>query len=293
MIKSTGNYRESQVERLQAKTQDQQLINRVVVGTGMSPWEAKVLVQETRDVYFSTPESHPMRSGQLLYSCIASHEGAGKPLKECQMVSVRLTLHSADDSPGYGKPGYCGNMTDLRRQKILRMTEEARDQGGLLTQEDLGSILCCDDRTIRRDIKALRAQEIIVGTRGTIKDIGPGVTHRELAIRKWLEGQEPVDVARDINHSLNAVERYLQHFSRTVFLRRKKFAKLQISLTLGCSSASTGVYLELYEKYHRKRKYKQRFEEIDIIGSAHYEAEDEKKGILLPEKNTKNVWRVS
>ena len=173
----------------------------------------------------------------------------------------------------------------------MRMTEEARDQGGLLTQEDLALILCCDVRTVRRDIKDLRKRQITVATRGTIKDIGPGISHRELAIRKWLEGTEPVDVARGINHSLSAVERYIQHFSRTVFLRRKQFAPLQIALTLGCSSSSTEIYLNLYEKYHRKRKYKQRFEEIDIIGSAHYVAEDEKKGILSHVKTTENAWR--
>lgn len=293
MIKTNSNYRESQAGRLNAKTQDQQLINRVVEGTGISPWEAQVLVQETRDVYFSCPENQPMRSGQLLYNCISSMEGAGKPLDKCQMVSVRLTLHSTEDSPGYGKPGYSEDISGVRQQKIMRMTEEARDQGGLLTQEDLASILCCDVRTVRRDIKDLRKLEITVATRGTIKDIGPGVSHRELAIRKWLEGDEPVDVARDINHSLNAVERYIQHFSRTVFLREKKFAPLQIALTLGCLSSSTEIYLNLYEKYHRKRKYKQRFEEIDIIGSAHYVAEDEKKGIHSPEKSTGRVWRQS
>ena len=293
MIRSNSDYRESQVERLNAKTQDRQLINRVVEGTGISPWEARVLVQETRDVYFSSPENQPMRSGQLLYNCVAASEGAGKPLDECQMVSVRLTLHSAEDSPGYGKPGYSDDISGLRQQKIMRMTEEARDQGGLLTQEDLALILCCDVRTVRRDIKALREREITVATRGTIKDIGPGVSHRELAIRKWLEGAEPVDVARNINHSLNAVERYIQHFSRTVFLREKKFAPLQIALTLGCSTSSTEIYLGLYEKYHRRRQYKRRFEEIDVIGSAHYVVEDEKKGIHSPEKITGNAWRRS
>ncbi|MBK8093897.1 MAG: DUF1670 domain-containing protein [Verrucomicrobiaceae bacterium] len=37
-----------------------------------------------------------------------------------------------------------------------RLCEEARDQGGLLTQEDLAQILSCDARTVRRDIKALK-----------------------------------------------------------------------------------------------------------------------------------------
>ena len=62
----------------------------------------------------------------------------------------------------------------------MRISAEAREQGGLLTQEDLAKILMCDVRTIRRDIADLRKTDIVVPTRGTIKDIGPGVSHRAL-----------------------------------------------------------------------------------------------------------------
>jgi len=53
-------------------------------------------------------------------------------------------------------------------------------------------------RTIRRDIESLRQKEIIVATRGQVRDIGPGVTHRGIAVRLWLEGKEPVEIARHI-----------------------------------------------------------------------------------------------
>jgi hypothetical protein len=51
------------------------------------------------------------------------------------------------------------------------------------------------------------------------------------------------------------------------------------------------IYTEIYNKYHNRKEYAARFEEIDIIGSAHYEAEDEKKTKLSPEENTRNEWR--
>jgi DeoR/GlpR family transcriptional regulator of sugar metabolism len=61
----------------------------------------------------------------------------------------------------------------LRKHKILRMSSEALDQDGLLTQEDLAVLLCGSRRTIRRDVKELKQQEIDVLTRGTLQDIGP------------------------------------------------------------------------------------------------------------------------
>ncbi|NLD90266.1 MAG: DUF1670 domain-containing protein [Lentisphaerae bacterium] len=47
-------------------------------------------------------------------------------------------------------------------------------------------------RTIRRDIRACGDKGIHVPMRGQQEDIGPTVGHRELALRYWLAGDEPV-----------------------------------------------------------------------------------------------------
>ena len=94
----------------------------------------------------------------------------------------------------------------------MRIASEAKDQGGLLSQEDLSVLLICDVRTIRRDIQALKAKGIVIPSRGTIKDIGPGVTHREIAVRLWLEDKEPVEIKNHINHHIKSVESYLEKF---------------------------------------------------------------------------------
>jgi len=290
MVKINGQCLESQVARLLEKTPEQQMMNRVVEGTGISPWEARVLVDEVRKVYLPGKQFQ-LRSGQLMYTCVSASEGPGKPLKECRMETVVLTLMSTEDRPMHGEPGYGEGVAWQRRKKIIRMTEEARDQSGLLSQEDLAQLLCSDVRTMRRDIDKLRKTGIVVATRGTIKDIGPGVTHRELAIRHWLEGKEPVDVARAINHTVHAVERYIQSFIRTAYLRRRGFAPLQIALTIGRSGASVGIYLGIYERYRHGAQFRSRFEHIDLVGSAHYEAEDEKKMPSSPKRSSRNAWR--
>ena len=279
MVKTTEDNQLEQQRRLQAKSQDQRLINEVVAGTGMSPWEALVVVNVVREVYFSEPGSAPLRSGQMRYECVKTTEGAGKTLKNCQMAGVVLTLIDAEDAEIRRKDG----SSALRRHHISRLTEEAREQGGLLSQEDLSALLHTDVRTIRRDIAQLRDEHgIHVATRGQQKDIGPGVTHRGVAIRHWLEGKEPQEVARNINHSLTAVERYIQNFSRVVFLGGKGFEKLQIAFTVGISTASVGTYLAIYNEYQSTTGFKNRLAELKAIGSSHYEAQDQKKTIPLP-----------
>ena len=279
MIITPEDRTSDQVPRLEWKTQDQQLRNLAVEGAGISAWEAEILVDVVKDVYFHEPGTGPLRSGQTRFECVAIGEGAGKPIRECRMQSVVLTLFNLrGDRVECPAPG----AQALRQHRIQRLTEEARDQGGLLSQEDLALLLCSDVRTIRRDIRQIRETAgIFVATRGQIKDIGPGVSHKGVAIRLWLEGLESMEVARRINHTLKAVERYIHTFCRVVYLRRKAFHEYQIALTVGISTGSVKSYLEIYEGHRTKPEFQRRFEDIDLIGASHFHAEDEKKGVPL------------
>jgi Protein of unknown function (DUF1670) len=271
---TTQEGRAEQARRLAAKTQDQRMINEVVSGTGMSPWEAQVVVEVVREVYFATPGAAPLRHGQLLYTCVSVKAGAGVALKDCPMTCVTLNLIDSGDDQ-------IADADKLRRHRLGRLCEEARDQGGLLTQEDLAQLLCCHVRTIRRDIAALKKLGIHVPTRGQQKDIGPTLTHKGVAIRHWLEGKEPQEVARAINHSLRAVERYLQHFARTVYCIGKGFSPLQTAFTLGISNAGVHNYLEIHAEFKSNEGFKLRVAELQAIGEASYESGDAKKGALL------------
>ena len=69
------------------------MINEIVTGTQMSPWEAQVVVEVIREggLHFprTPPGKAPLRSGQLHYECVRVDQGAGKSLKGCQMTPSR------------------------------------------------------------------------------------------------------------------------------------------------------------------------------------------------------------
>jgi hypothetical protein len=262
------------------------MINEVVTGTGMSPWEAGVVVEVIREVYFTTPGLAPIRHGQLYYTCVSSEAGAGVALKECPMVSVLLTCLGAEDTE-------IVEALTLRRHRIGRLCEEAREQGGLLTQEDLCQILNCDVRTVRRDIQALKATGIHIPTRGHQKDIGPTLTHKGVAIRHWLEGKEPQEVARAINHSLRAVERYIGHFARSIYCFQHGFTPLQSAFALGISHPTVSAYLELFAEFKGTEGFNHRLAELQTIGEAHHISGDAKKGALLEPEKSSNSKRNS
>ena len=281
MIRLAQNSRECQEHRLKIKTLNQRMQNVAVHGTGLSPWEAKVLVEAIEQVYFADPSLREASEGQLKYSCVGHNEPPGKKIEDCQMVTVWLTLFDPKDQ---GELAYEGKQASiaLRQRRLTRITDQAREQGGLLSQEDLATILMCDVRTIRRDIESLRQREIIVATRGQVCDIGPGVTHRGIAVRLWLEGKEPVEIARQINHSIAAVENYLEKFKRVAYLRGKNFDDYQSALTIGISVAAIKTFVQLYQQYQHKPFFKQRISEIELVGSQYYTAQDEKKDSTSP-----------
>jgi DNA-binding transcriptional regulator YhcF (GntR family) len=261
------------------KRQSARMLTEAMVGAGLSKWEAEALVTSVEEVYFSDPELAPVRDGQMRYSCVRGDEGPGKPLSACRKVSATLTLLHPEDKQGLrGFADEGGMSAEVRQRRIVRIVEEAREQGGLLTQEDLSEILTCHPRTIRRDIHDLKQRGFVLPTRGQQQDIGPGVSHRSLAVEKWIEGKEPVEIARLIRHSVASVEGYLEKFKRVAWLSREKdFNTFEIALTVGMSVVSVRTYLGLCAQYRDTPQLAQRTQDIQAIGQAFYHAQDEKK----------------
>lgn len=278
---------EAQEQRLKIKQIGQQMANLAVSGAGLSTWEARELVRIIEEVYFRDPDLKQLLPGQIRYSCVNSAEPPGKPIKECQMVTVALTLFQEEDDRELPPNDKAGSI-ETRWRRLLRISDEAREQSGLLSQEDLSKLLMSDVRTIRRDIAELKKGGIVVPTRGTVKDIGPGVTHREIAVRLWLEGKEPTEIARHIHHSIKATENYLEKFKRVAYLRRKGFTEFETSRTVGISVNAARTFLALYCEFENKALFATRMEEIELTGKEFQLAEGEKKDSLMLKNSTNN-----
>jgi hypothetical protein len=245
--------------RLILKTQDQLLVRRAIEGAGLTPWAAGVLPKVVHDTYFLGEAERPWKEGQIRYQCVSLNAGSGCRMSDCPMVTVTLSvIDVASDREVLRAQGAIA----LRQCKLMRISEEAREQGGVLTQEDLGVLLGCDERTIRRDIKDLRVKEINIPTRGFLHDIGPTKTHKAQAIRHWLRGKEPTAIARAINHSISAVERYLDGFKRVSFCTIKGMDEVAITRITNISAPLVKIYQEMYQEAQNNPAYKYRFDEL-------------------------------
>lgn len=277
MIETTAIRTEQAEKRLALRSQSQTLANIIATGTSCSKFEAELISEKAQEV-FNLGEhalNSPLQAGQMLWRAIAENEPPGKPLKDCVFKDVVLSVHRLEED-GAVKKEY--GLSAKRQQQILRITSDAMDQGCLLTQQDLATILDCDEKTIRNDIRALQKRgDILVPTRGNKLDIGPGITHREKVIEQYIKGKDPVAIGRDMNHSLKAVERYIHIFCRVVFCQAEIHNTLKTSLIVGVSVALTNKCLELKDRFYKTPEYQSRLQEIEELGTRFWEMHDLKK----------------
>jgi len=197
------------------------------------------------ELFLEENDSGDLGIGQIPYWGVKSNEPSGKPLDEMEKGRVILTLYHPNDHDVLREQG----IKALRQCKIMRMTIEAKDQGDFLTQEDLALLLCCTVRTIRNDIRELRDKGITVPTRGQMKDIGKGVSHKAKIVEEYLKGYEYSDIRRRTHHSDGSIDRYVRDFSRVVYLTSKGEPLLKIRQVTRLSERLISEYQELYERF--------------------------------------------
>jgi predicted transcriptional regulator len=125
---------------------------------------------------------------------------------------------------------------------------EALEQGGVLTQEDLAKALHVARRTIERDISELKAGGHIIQRRGQIKGVGRGQRHKVRIIELWLNREGYDKIARWMHHSPQAIKRYVSTFLRVVTLPRQGMLESQIAFVVGASVKLVRDYLGVYEQ---------------------------------------------
>jgi biotin operon repressor len=230
------------IERLELKNPAEAIIERVQHDFNLAPLVARTLFEQMRR-YFESYYQLKNDTGQLSYLAISAASPAGRKLAECQRLAVKLTLYSPDDLRALS-----GGVASLRQARLLRLTEEAYEQGALLSHEDLACLLSSSLATIKRDVQALRQQGFNVPTRGQVKDIGKGVSHKTQIVQDYLAGYTFSEIEWRRRHSLSSIRRYCQDFARVIRLQQKKFTLADIRRTTGLSERLISQYLLLYEQ---------------------------------------------
>ena len=228
---------ENQLSRIELKSFEGEFLYELINSYELSPKLSEQILISAKTSFLRTKE---LREGQVVAVVVGIDEKSGKPVERMKKIKVVLTLNNGlEDMSNLQQFGRCG----LRQIIIQRITCEAVEQAGVLSQEDLSYYLNCSQRTIKRDIQAIRKRGITVTTRGVLHNVGRGQTHKADIIKLYLEDYTYSEIKRKTRHSIGSIKRYLESFSKV--LMAKHFGINNLSEL----SSVTGLSKYLLEQY--------------------------------------------
>jgi len=173
-----------------------------------------------------------LRHGQVMWMGISIDDppSRGKRIANTDLVPLVLDLVTDDDVDTILK-------REPRGQKILRKAMRLCHQALLNVGDSYVASLLCEHE---------RATQNVVPRRATLHDMGSGMTHKRIIVKKrFAEGKDPDQVARETYHSLEAVDRYLGQYDRVRHCRLQGLSKEETAFTLDMSVSLVLEYLEI------------------------------------------------
>jgi len=185
--------------------------------------------------------------GQVIWPAASineSHE-QHKKIEDYRIIPVRLNLVIKEDLEKYEKKV---KRTEIEKARAIRLFNQAYEQGGLLTQVDVGILLGKSRSLVSKYVQEYQIEhDEILPTRGNIHDIGPGITHKAIIVRKKLEKRSTSQIAKETNHSPEAVDRYIRDYGRVKMLIGKRMTVEEISYATGISRGVVEQYKDLHK----------------------------------------------
>ena len=134
----------------------------------------------------------------------------------------------------------------------MRIVKAAAQQGGLRTLAEVSLILNRPYETVRDSAQAWEdAHDELLPFKGLKMDQGSRPTHKGQIVRLYKQGKEPPDIARETEHSLNSVERYLKDYERVKLLLRDGRNADQISQLIDRGKRVVLEYIVIAREFHR------------------------------------------
>ncbi len=246
------------MEQTQVKTLDDVFLNEMQTDFGFTPVVSKAVLERAKSIFKSGQfDTTTVNIGQLRILAVSSKEKSGKPLKQCKLLPITLTIDNGEDDNEIRNH----EIPAWRQAVICRITEEAYDQEALLTEDDISIILRCSLRTVKRDIKHLKDQEIFVPIRGDIIGTGRGQSHKVKIAEWYLKGATYTEIRNRMYHSFPAIKRYIETLGRVVICIRNNFSLNMTSRVIGITERLTKEYQDLYNRYNTE-EYSEKFESI-------------------------------
>jgi len=197
------------------------------------------------ETYYRYSDNSFLKPGQMVWHAVPVDEfpAKAKSISQTKLKPVVLDIISDSDIEDFKKPIH---HRTLRIKRVERWTNQALEQGALLSQLDLAVLLSVNEFTAGnyvREFQSLYGRQL--PTRGNVQLIGSGQTHKKEILSYYLKGFLVPSICQRTNHSKDSVERYIRDFE-AVKLLASKFDNINtISLITRLSKSVVNQYVDL------------------------------------------------
>lgn len=195
--------------------------------------------------YYRYSDHSFLKQGQMVWPAVPINEypKKGKSMAQTKLCPVVLDIISDSDIEDLQTPLH---HRELRLKKVERWTQQAFDQGALLSQLDLAVLLTTSSNTAGEYVREYHnLYNRPLPTRGNIQLIGKGQTHKKEIIALHLKGYLVPTICQKTNHSREAVERYVRDFESIKLLSTKFDDVDLISRIIRLTPSVVKQYLDL------------------------------------------------
>ena len=248
---------QKRLKRNQTKTTEGEFLYELKNSYELSPKVSESILQ-TAKTYLLRDKI--LKEGQIEITVISIEERAGKIVESMNKKRVTIIIDNGIEDTQTLKE--YGRIT-LRQVRIQRITDEAYEQEGVMSQEDISRVLSCDTRTIQRDIREIKKRGIDVLSRGVLHNIGRGQTHKVKIIGMYLEGKTYSEIKREARHSLGAIKRYMEGFVKVLAANKYGITRIKTTaIVTGLSENLVRQYTELIRTSKSNRVRREKMKEL-------------------------------
>lgn len=198
------------------------------------------------------PREH-LHHGQVLWTAVHRDHPLGRHqrIADSELVPVVLDLSvSADIEARLARQ----SRGEILRHKAVRLCEQAYEQNGLLSNCDLSELLGVSDSRIAEVLgRHERRTNKPVPRRATLHDVGTSLTHKRIICHKrYADGKNVPQIARETYHSIESVDRYLGQYDRVRHCRLEGLDPAATAHALDCSVWLVEEYLAIDQELEKK-----------------------------------------
>lgn len=229
---SPEKIRQREYRRLKAKTLKHVLLHRFLnhYGYDKGAVTAGAIVDDLLNVveqYYRYSDHSFLKQGQMVWHAVPVNELSvkHKTMAQTQLQPVVLDIINDSDIDDWKTHLH---HRELRLKKIERWTQQAYDQGALLSQLDLAVLLTTSEHTAGEYVREYyNLYNRALPTRGNVQLTGSGQTHKREIITLHLKGFLVPTICQKMNHSKESVERYI-HDYEAIRLLASKFDDVEL-----------------------------------------------------------------